>query len=58
MNQNNHRPNRYQPTRENFILRMKKVLYDLARQANTTGDKPEKLDSPPPERQQRATDRL
>ncbi len=54
MSENRHRPNRYQPTREDFILKMKKLLYDLASQATTTGNKP---DSPPPGREQRAAER-
>jgi hypothetical protein len=39
--------NRYLPTRENFILRMKKLLYDLAGQANTGAGQSNQADTPP-----------
>ena len=45
--------NRYLPTRENFILRMKQLLCDLADQASTIREQSGQGDASPPSGQQR-----
>ena len=42
---------RYLPTRENFILRVKELLCELATQTATVRDQPPQEDTPPPDGQ-------
>lgn len=44
--------NRYLPTRENFILRVKELLYELALQTTSLREQPRQEDTPLSDRQE------